>query len=78
MISGILFFVLAILANKKDNIALWKSSVLAFIYHGLYDHDTADYTTASKMEEKAEDVNVQLHLSDIRGDLMLERREMTQ
>jgi hypothetical protein len=44
--SRILFVVLAILANKKDNTALWKSSVLAFIYHGLYDLDTADYAAS--------------------------------
>ncbi|KAJ5177547.1 uncharacterized protein N7500_000246 [Penicillium coprophilum] len=75
VISGTLFFVLVILINKKDNTSLWKSSVLAYIYHGLNDVGPADYTTASKMEEKAEDMDVQLQFSDKKGDLILGRRQ---
>jgi hypothetical protein len=64
VISGIFFFLLAIVSNKKDETPLWKSSVLAFLFHGLCNVDVADYTIASKMEEKAEEMNVHLQFPD--------------
>ncbi|KAJ9485191.1 hypothetical protein VN97_g8163 [Penicillium thymicola] len=73
--SGIIFFILVLLGNK--NITLWKSSIFAFLYHGLRDIDTSDCMTASSMEKEAIDTSVQLRVSHEKGDLKLEREERT-
>ncbi|KAJ5685013.1 hypothetical protein N7536_007632 [Penicillium majusculum] len=71
VISGNLFFILVLLANKKT--LLWKSSIFAFLYHGLGDMDRSDCMTASSMEKEATKARVQLRTSHENGDLKLER-----
>lgn len=75
VISGVLFFIFALLANKTT--LLWKSSIFAFLYHGLSEIDASDGLTTSSMEKKAATASVQLQVSREGGDLKLERKEST-
>lgn len=68
------FLILTILENKKRRISLWKSSVLALVYHGLDRIEDDDYAIGIKMEQMAEGVDVQLQLSDPNGRLMLQQQ----
>ncbi|KAL5044414.1 hypothetical protein BDW71DRAFT_209420 [Aspergillus fruticulosus] len=68
------FFIRAIVTNRKSGSFLWKSSVLALLYHGLerVDPDDSSYTTTSGMEKRA-DVSIHLAPSDSDGRLLLRR-----
>ncbi|CAG8390446.1 unnamed protein product [Penicillium salamii] len=72
--SGTLFIAMVIFENKKNGTSLWKSSVLAFFYHGLYDVDS-DSMAASVMEKKAEGSVVRLQASGDHGGLILKKEE---
>ncbi|CAG8948572.1 unnamed protein product [Penicillium salamii] len=72
--SGTLFITMVIFENKKNGTSLWKSSVLAFFYHGLYDVDS-DSMAASAMEKKAEGSVVRLQASGDHGGLILKEEE---
>lgn len=72
--SGTLFITMVIFENKKNGTSLWKSSVLAFFYHGLYDVDS-DSMAASVMEKKAEGSVVRLQASGDHGGLILKEEE---
>ncbi|CAG8380063.1 unnamed protein product [Penicillium salamii] len=69
VLSGIIFFVLAVFA--QNDALLWKSSVFAFLFHGVGDVET-DCTTVSEMEREASGMSVQLRLSEAKGKLKLE------
>lgn len=75
LLFGVCFFVLTIFSSKKHSIPLWKSSVLALIYHGLNGDvvDSSDHSTASKMESRAEITSVKLQMSDEKKTLMLKQ-----
>lgn len=74
VVSGTIFITLVILENRKSGRSLWKSSVLAFFYHGLHKVDN-DCMPASFMERKAEELVVQLQASGDHGDLMLQEEK---
>lgn len=71
---GILFVVIAILQSRGDGLSLWKTSILAALYHGLDQELLADdeQKTLSSMERTAESVSVQLEYSDSKNKLMLQ------
>ncbi|KAJ5770303.1 uncharacterized protein N7511_002354 [Penicillium nucicola] len=64
VVTGIIFVVMVIIDNKKNGTSLWKSSVLAFLYHGLHDVDKEGCMAVSVMERKAEELVVRLQASD--------------
>lgn len=74
VVFGITFFAVAVFTNKDAS--LWKSSIFAFLYHGLEGIDTEDCPTASTMERKAADISVQLTQSPGKDDSKL-REEQT-
>ncbi|CAG8947796.1 unnamed protein product [Penicillium salamii] len=74
VVSGTIFITLVILENRKSGRSLWKSSVLAFFYHGLHNFDN-DCMAASVMERKAEELVVQLQASGDHGDLILQEEK---
>ncbi|KAJ5337315.1 uncharacterized protein N7506_005337 [Penicillium brevicompactum] len=72
VISGVSFFFLALISNER--IVLWKSSVFAFLYHGLVEIDIDNGITASGMEKEAIGEWVQLRASCDDGNLKLQRK----
>ncbi|KAJ5750761.1 hypothetical protein N7533_007789 [Penicillium manginii] len=75
VLSGTIFIAIVIIQNKKNGTSLWKSSVLAFFYHGLHEVDKDDSMTASVMEKKAEGLVVQLQESEDHGGLILKEKK---
>jgi hypothetical protein len=75
VVSGTIFIVIVIVENTKNGTSLWKSSVLAFFYHGLHDVDKDDCMAASVMERKAEELVVRLQASGDHGGLTLQGRK---
>jgi hypothetical protein len=75
VVSGTIFIAIVIIQNKKNGTSLWKSSVLAFLYHGLHEVDKDDSMTASVMEKKAEGLVVQLQESEDHGGLILQEKK---
>ncbi|KAE8349839.1 hypothetical protein BDV28DRAFT_52780 [Aspergillus coremiiformis] len=74
LLLTVLFFVLTLLADKKNGRGLWKSSVLPVLYHGLDGRalsDVDEYATISYMEEYARAMEVELQLSDSNRRLIL-------
>lgn len=70
VILGNVFLVWTTYASKKK--IIWKSSVLAFLFHGLDDQrGRDDCITGSGMEKLAEAMHVQLHPSEDDTRLML-------
>ncbi|KAL4901469.1 hypothetical protein BDW74DRAFT_170176 [Aspergillus multicolor] len=73
---GILFLLLTIAINRQQKLDLWKSSVLAVLFHGLGDWggSVADRKTetADQMEKTADTVRVRLKMVDDHRGLMLE------
>ena len=73
VLFGAIFLSVTIIISKSVDAPLWKSSVLAFLYHGLSDMDDGDlYQTVAKMERSAEMAHVQLRVSGQDERLMLE------
>ncbi|KGO35945.1 hypothetical protein PEX2_088030 [Penicillium expansum] len=75
VVSGTIFIVIVIIENRKNGTNLWKSSVLAFCYHGLHDVDKDDSMAASVMERKAEELIVRLQESEDHGGLVLREKK---
>ncbi|CAG8235622.1 unnamed protein product [Penicillium salamii] len=70
VILGIVFLVWTTCASRKK--IVWKSSVLAFLFHGLEDQRERDNCmTGSGMEKLAEAMHVQLHPSQDYARVML-------
>lgn len=70
VILGIVFLVWTTCASRKK--IVWKSSVLAFLFHGLEDQRERDNCmTGSGMEKLAEAMHVQLHPSQDDARVML-------
>lgn len=70
VILGNVFLVWTTYASKK--MIIWKSSVLAFLFHGLDDQkERDDCMTGSGMEKLAEAMHVQLHPSEDDARVML-------
>ncbi|CAG8376837.1 unnamed protein product [Penicillium salamii] len=76
VVSGTIFIAIVIFENRQSGTSLWKSSVLAFFYHGLYDVDKDDCMAASVMESKAEGLVVQLQASGGQGLILQERKNL--
>ncbi|CAG8201257.1 unnamed protein product [Penicillium salamii] len=76
VVSGTIFIAIVIFENRQSGTSLWKSSVLAFFYHGLYDVDKDDCMAASVMESKAEGLIVQLQASGGQGLILQERKNL--
>ncbi|OQE20445.1 hypothetical protein PENSTE_c013G03884 [Penicillium steckii] len=74
MISGTMFIVTVMITNNRPGTGLWKSSVLAYLYHGPYSVDEDDSVTASSMEKKAENIVVQLKESESHGNFILREK----
>jgi hypothetical protein len=75
VVSGTMFIAIVIIQNKTNGTTLWKSSVLAFLYHGLHEVNKDDSMTASVMEKKAEGLVVQLQESEDHGGLILQEKK---
>lgn len=73
VLFGAIFLTVTMIISKSVDAPLWKSSVLAFLYHGLSDLDDGDlYQTVAEMERSAERAHVQLRVSGQDERLMLE------
>lgn len=70
MLLGILFFVITMSQSAKVDI--WKSSIFAFLYHGLQDgqHNSA-VTSTLQIEELARNHPVALEQTTSHGDTKL-------
>ncbi|KAL3474559.1 hypothetical protein BJX99DRAFT_176590 [Aspergillus californicus] len=83
MVLGITFLALTVLVNSRLELRLWKSSILAVLFHGLDTEtlesaagntDTRDrYATVSQMEKIAETTQVRLSAGDLTRGLTLNR-----
>ena len=64
---GLVFLVVTAICSKRHQTPLWKSSAIAFLYHG-FDEDLLDdqklYYTRSDMEKAASTTYVRLASSD--------------
>lgn len=74
LLLSVIFLVITILVSRRHKrLALWKSSVLPLLYHGLDEGvalpDGEDYAVVSGMEADAKSVEVRLEESE-RGRLM--------
>ncbi|KAJ0419625.1 hypothetical protein BJY00DRAFT_313774 [Aspergillus carlsbadensis] len=78
VLLGDVFFLLTLRANRQQKGALWKSSLLANLYHGLDNVVSAggdnDYATASEMESAAEGVRVRLEHSQSHRRVVLHQQ----
>ncbi|KAL3479168.1 hypothetical protein BJX99DRAFT_222621 [Aspergillus californicus] len=76
---GALFLLLTIFTNKRQKLHLWKSSMLAVIFHGLNTLDTeamtarSQTTTGDQMEKTARSIHVRLRTVDEQRGLMLDQ-----
>ncbi|CAG8178792.1 unnamed protein product [Penicillium salamii] len=62
--------------TKLEDRALWKTSTLPVLYHGLDDdllNDAEEHSTLSKMETSADSTSVGLEFSDPKGKVLLRR-----
>ena len=75
VVSGTIFVTMVIVGNRRSGAGLWKSSVLAFFYHGLHDIDRDDSMTTSLMEKKAEGLVVRLQEPGDNQNLVLRRKK---
>ncbi|KAL4897004.1 hypothetical protein BDV59DRAFT_209444 [Aspergillus ambiguus] len=77
MLLSIIFWACTVHVNRNYGSALWKTSSLPLLYHGLDDFLDSDVegekATISRMEEAARSVNVQFQFSNVRRRLMLQR-----
>lgn len=75
VLAGSLFFIATMAVNQKAKMPLWKSSVLAYLYHGLEKQEEDRLVTAISMQVKAENSKFQLMDSDGDERLILRRRK---
>jgi hypothetical protein len=74
---GTIFWLLTMAINRHQRLRLWKSSVLALLFHGLEivpryeEHDR--YAKASNMDQTAQGLAVKLDVLDQRKGFMLHR-----
>ncbi|KAL4805366.1 hypothetical protein BDV18DRAFT_161022 [Aspergillus unguis] len=75
IIAGNGFVLLTIRANKSRRVALWKSSTLALLFHGMeqVSRDEQGYGTISRMESMAGTVDVRLQPSSVDGRWVLRK-----
>ncbi|KAL4902142.1 hypothetical protein BDW74DRAFT_158699 [Aspergillus multicolor] len=71
------FLAITILANRRQRLRLWKTSILAVPFHGLINFedgdDDAKYDTAVQMERAAEGMQVRLKRGEDPRRLVLDR-----
>jgi hypothetical protein len=74
---GVVFLGLTMLTNRRRGLRLWKSSILAILFHGLEgfigeDEDEDDrFATASRMDRAARGMEVSLEVVERRKRLVL-------
>lgn len=70
---GVTFLVLTILTNRRRRLQLWKTSLLAVLFHGLDGWRSVDdrHATVSQMEWDAQGLEVELKAAGEGKDLML-------
>ncbi|KAL3467196.1 hypothetical protein BJX64DRAFT_192179 [Aspergillus heterothallicus] len=77
VVLGTVFWVLTMAINRYQRLRLWKSSVLALLFHGLESvprYEEGDwYAAASRMDQTAQGLAVKLDVLDQRKGLMLHR-----
>lgn len=77
VVSGTTFIAIVIFQSRKNGESLWKSSVLAFLYHGLHDVEKDEsMAAASVMEKKAEELVVRLQASEDGGLILQEEKNL--
>ncbi|KAL2857623.1 hypothetical protein BJX68DRAFT_263182 [Aspergillus pseudodeflectus] len=78
VLLSVCFLLLTILANRLQRLHLWKSSILAVLFHGLDEVDFSDdekrVDTVRQMERAAEDIRVRLKRSSRRRGLVLDQK----
>jgi hypothetical protein len=75
-VLGVIFFILTILVNRGQKLDVWKSSIMAVLFHGLDDwgEKTRDGPSrVGQMEKTAQQIKVKLRASDDHTTLMLDR-----
>jgi hypothetical protein len=77
VLLSVCFLLLTILANRLQRLHLWKSSILAVLFHGLDEVDFSDdekrVDTVRQMERAAEDIRVRLKRSSRPRGLVLDQ-----
>ncbi|KAL3439769.1 hypothetical protein BJX65DRAFT_291675 [Aspergillus insuetus] len=74
---GVVFLGLTMLTNRRQGLRLWKSSILAILFHGLEgvpgeDEDEDDkFATASRLDRAARGMEVSLEVVEWRKGLVL-------
>lgn len=75
LLFSLVFFISIVPVNRKQKLALWKSSVLPMVYHGLEDEalmDGDEHATVSRMELNGQAVDVRLGKSSAKERLMFQ------
>ncbi|CAG8213515.1 unnamed protein product [Penicillium salamii] len=75
-VLGVIFFISTILVNRGHKLDLWKSSIMAVLFHGLdaWEEKAGDGPSrVSQMEKTAQQIKVNLRASDDHNALMLDR-----
>lgn len=75
VVLSVVFLLLTILTNKRQRLRLWKTSLLAVLFHGLDGWTSVDdkHATVSQMERSARSLEVELKTPGDGKGLMLER-----
>lgn len=74
VLLSIVFLVLTVATNRQQRLFLWKSSILAVLFHGLAggEGEGGLKDTAVEMEQTAQDIRVRLRMVDQRRGLVLD------
>ena len=75
VVLSVAFQLLTILTNKRQRLQLWKTSLLAVLFHGLDSWTSVDdkHATMSQMERRAQSLEVELKTPGDGKCLILER-----
>lgn len=75
VVLSVTFLLLTILTNRRQRLRLWKTSLLAVLFHGLDGWTSMDdkHATVSQMERTAQGLEVKLETPGDGKGLMLEK-----
>jgi hypothetical protein len=73
-IAGVIFLAITVISTRRHRSPLWKSSVNALLYHGVYRDAVGDgeLATLSEMDAQAAKTRANLTLSGLKQRLVLE------
>jgi len=74
LLMGGALLISTVLVNKQKRFGLWKTSILAALFHGLGKcsiGETKDYRNASEMDQVAKHIHLKLESPDSQGRLRL-------